>query len=145
VWFLALLLSCGGPADPCASREDDADCDGVPDGRDVCPSSRRADLADAAGCTETQSAGCAVEALSPVDGAVTEGTTLFQWSGDCDVYLLQLADDARFPAAATRTASRTQGTEAAVTGTERYWRVVGGKAGASAGASTTPRELEWAR
>ncbi len=145
MWILAFLLSCGGPVDPCASRADDADCDGVPDANDLCAGSRGGDPTDGAGCTETQAAGCAVEAVSPTDGAVVDGQTLFQWSGNCDVYLLQFADDERFPPAATRTATRTQGTEAAESASERFWRVVGAKSGSSAGSYTVPRELEWSR
>lgn len=140
-----VLFACrdSGPPEFCEARTGDADCDGVPEDRDQCPDSVMGELTDPVGCTATQSAGCQVRAIYPLEREVVRGSTLFSWDGDCDVYLLQFADDDRFPPAATRTAVRTTGTEATTAGDERFWRVVGGLVGGSAGAATPAREVEW--
>ncbi|MCB9792483.1 MAG: hypothetical protein H6741_07110 [Alphaproteobacteria bacterium] len=138
---LLLLSACSG--DPCASREDDRDCDGVPDALDRCESTPQGALSDRQGCSEAQAAGCAVLLQGPDDGARVKGEATVRWSGDCEVYLVQLSDDEAFPAGATRTAARTTAFEARVRGEERYWRVVGGLEGRSAGAATPPRRIRW--
>lgn len=143
VLTLLLLASggCGG-RDVCAERADDGDCDGVPDGWDRCLQSPEG-LVDREGCAPEEAAGCAVLLREPADGARVQAPARLQWTGTCEVYLVQLSDDPGFPAAATRTAARTGGLEAEVAGTERYWRVQGGLRGRSAGASTPGRRLRW--
>ncbi len=143
--LLVLLLSgCASDVpDWCAGRADDGDCDGVPDIADQCPASPVGELTNRQGCTEAEAAGCSVRLLSPDDRERAHGATLFRWEGDCDVYLLQFAEDPAFPAGATRTALRTTATEAAVEASEPYWRVVGGLHGVSTGAATPPREVRW--
>jgi hypothetical protein len=71
-----------------------------------------------------------------------EAPARFRWSGDCEVYLLQFSDDPEFPAGATRTAVRTDVQEVTASGTESYWRVVGGMSGSSSGAHTPVREVK---
>ena len=141
---LLALLSCGENDDPCLERADDADCDGVPNAVDECPDSPRGQTKDAVGCSEGQTAGCRVTVVAPGDEAVVSGEVLFRWAGNCDVYLLQFANDVSFPEAATRTAVRTTATEATATGDERFVRVVGGVLGGSSQAASDVRELEWA-
>jgi hypothetical protein len=108
---------------------------------DHCPSSLYAPT-DAVGCTEDQAAGCTVAIVQPEPGFVTEGETLFTWTGTCDVYLIQFAYDPSFPPGLTRSV-RTTVTEVALPGDERYWRVVGGKTGGSTGVATPAREINW--
>lgn len=139
---LSYLVACGDPLPAyCRGRVDDADCDGVPDGVDLCPGSDAGALHDAAGCTEAQAAGCTVELSTPEDGAALQGETRFAWLGTCDAYALQFADDPSFPPGATRTAANTEATEVIASGRERYWRVVGGQHGASMGYAAPPRLL----
>lgn len=141
--LLWMLLACRPETAPeyCLERADDADCDGVPDGIDHCPATELEALTDRAGCSERQAAGCMVTPAFPADRAKWSEDLHFRWSGDCDVYLLQLSDDPDFPPGATRTALRTTAQEARVTGTERYWRVVGADDGHSVGWTTDVREL----
>ena len=141
--LILLILVLGACSrDVCADRADDGDCDGVPDAWDRCLQSE-AGLVDRVGCTEGQAAGCHVLASSPEDGERVDGSARLRWSGDCEVYLVQLSDDPAFPPAATRTVARTRDLEATVAGEERYWRVQGGLSGSPAGASTEPRQLRW--
>lgn len=143
LWLLALSLACsGGDLDWCADRSDDADCDGVPDASDLCPSSATNQPTDRLGCSPTQAAGCSVRALAPADGDAGEGQVLFRWESDCDVALLQFSDDPDFPAGATTTAVRTEATEVAAEPQGAYWRVQAGLAGSSTGAVTPPRSLQ---
>jgi len=83
-----------------------------------------------------------VRPIEPEDGARLKAPARFRWTGDCDVWLLQFSDDPDFPAGATRTVVRTEASEVTAEGTEKYWRVVGGREGSSAGASTPPREVK---
>ncbi|MCB9793754.1 MAG: hypothetical protein H6741_13630 [Alphaproteobacteria bacterium] len=139
--LLTLLAACSG--DPCKDREDDLDCDGVPDALDRCAETPEGVRSDRLGCSETQAAGCAVLLAGPEDGARVEGPVSLRWSGSCEVYLVQLSDDPSFPAGATRTAARTEASEALVSGEERYWRVVGGLRGRSSGAESEARRIRW--
>ncbi len=147
--LLPILLICGeagcGNRQPdwCRDRADDADCDGVPDSSDRCVETPDGASTDRVGCSQNQAAGCAVEAIEPKTREKLEGDARFRWSGDCDVYLLQLSDDPAFPAGATRTALRTEASEVSASGDETWWRVVGGLDGASAGYSTPAREIRW--
>jgi hypothetical protein len=141
--FALVLISCTRGQEPCADRVDDDDCDGVPDAQDLCADSEAGSVKDGAGCSEAQTAGCKVALLAPEPHAVVQGEVLFRWEGDCDVYLLELANDERFPPATTRTVARTEGLEAAARGDERFFRVVGGRSGVSSGAVSEIRELEW--
>ncbi len=138
-----LLLACSpDPPEYCVDRADDADCDGVPDAWDQCNNTAWGDPADRVGCSEGQAAGCSVRLVEPDDGARLEAPARFRWSGDCEVYLLQFSDDPEFPAGATRTAVRTDVQEVTASGTESYWRVVGGMSGSSSGAHTPVREVK---
>ena len=138
-----LLAACanGGQPKYCEGRADDPDCDGVPDALDRCAGTAFAVRTDPLGCAENQSANCSVALVTPEPGARAEGA--FRWTGDCDVYLLQFSDDEAFPAARTRTGARTIGLAVSATGTEKYWRVLGGQSGNSAGYATPPRDLKW--
>lgn len=136
---LLALIACSGSDGKC--RGDDVDCDGVPDLADHCPDSDPKALHDAAGCTEAQAAGCTVELLAPADRASVVGQTRFAWNGTCEEYLLQFSNDPAFPAGASRTAARTEGTEVIAGGRERYWRVVGGLHGSSNGFAAGPRAI----
>lgn len=142
--ILALVVACReGPSSVCADRVDDADCDGVPDPGDRCPRTGSGELTDRLGCSETEAAGCTVRLVSPGAGERVSAPTQFRWEGTCEVYLLQLSDDPAFPPAGTRTALRTEGLAAVADGTERYWRVVGGLRGSSAGAASPGWEVRW--
>jgi hypothetical protein len=142
--LLLWLLACG-PARTCPAG--DQDCDGVPDEADLCAGSNEdqaiAEPTDAAGCTDDQIARCTVALDSPGPDASAAGSTAFAWHGTCDVYLLQFSDDATFPAGRTRTEIRTTKQTWVATGTERWWRVVGGRMGSSHGFTTEPREIRW--
>jgi len=141
--LLVLGLSCsGGDPDWCASRTDDADCDGVPDASDRCPNSASEQPTDRLGCSPSQAAGCSVRALAPDDGQARDETVLFRWETDCDVTLLQFSDDPDFPAGATTTAVRTQATEVAVAPSGTWWRLQAGLTGSSTGAITPARSVE---
>lgn len=139
-----LLAACGGETTPeyCLDRADDPDCDGVPEVWDRCPGTAVGDPADRLGCSEGQVAGCSVRLVEPDDGARLTAPARFRWSGDCDVWLLQFSDDPDFPAGATRTAVRTDASQADASGDEKYWRVVGGVDGVSAGAYSPHREVK---
>lgn len=139
-----LLTGCADNSLPeyCEGRSDDPDCDGVPDEWDQCPNSAIGDPTDRLGCSEGQAARCSVQLIEPEDNKRLDSPARFRWSGDCDVYLLQFSDDPDFPAGATRTALRTAASEVVVEGTEQYWRVVGGRDGSSAGATTPVREVK---
>lgn len=140
--ILAAFVGCGGGESAwCTTRSDDSDCDGVPDGWDRCDETPMGARTDSRGCAEAQVAGCSVQALSPESGARLSGPARFRWSGTCDMWLLQFSDDPSFPAGATRTAVRTDVQQADATGTERYWRVVGGMHGVSAGATSSVQEV----
>ena len=144
VLLFCILAACrDAPPAYCRDRQDDADCDGVPDAQDRCAESPYDTFTDRLGCTENQAAGCAVSAIRPGDGDRADAEQFFRWSGDCDVYLLQMADDPDFPSGVTRTVVRTEGREVAATGTERYWRIVGAMNGGSAGYSTPARKIKW--
>lgn len=139
---LLLLLACTPEVpDWCRGREGDADCDGVTEAYDLCPETEIGAFTDRVGCSERQTAGCAVVPVSPADDA--KAPTSFRWSGDCDAYLLQFSDDPSFPPGATRTAVNTPDQAAVATGTERWWRVVGGRRGGSTGYATDPRRVNW--
>jgi hypothetical protein len=137
--ILLWLFACVPAGRTCA---DDGDCDGVPDVADRCARSSD-EPTDAAGCTDDQMAGCAVELDAPAHHANVRGATTFAWRGTCDVYLLQFSHDAAFPAGATRTEARTAEPAFTTVSAERYWRVVGGRAGRSRGFTTEPREIRW--
>lgn len=138
-----LLLACGkgGPPDWCEGRADDPDCDGVATELDRCPDTELGAFTDRVGCSENQAAACSVSLSTPEDGAKATGA--FRWSGTCDVYLLQFSEDPDFPPARTRTAARTTGQAVSATGTEKYWRVQGGRTGNSSGFSTPARTVKW--
>jgi hypothetical protein len=138
---ILLLSACHGEPAWCRDRADDADCDGVPDAQDRCAETEAASLTDRVGCSENQAAGCTVALASPEDGA--SEVTAFRWTGTCDVYLLQFSDDPAFPPGSTRTAARSTALAVSASGTEKYWRVQGGRTGSSSGYSTAPRELGW--
>ncbi len=140
---LGLLTACSGEdPDWCAEREDDGDCDGVPDASDRCPNSATDQYTDRLGCTPTQASGCSIRALAPADGASSEGEILFRWETDCDITLLQFSDDPGFPSGATTTRIRTTATEYATEPGGLYWRLEAGLNGSSAGATTPPRALQ---
>jgi len=137
------LMGCGDSLpEYCEARADDPDCDGVPDAWDQCPNSPIGDPTDRLGCSEGQAARCSVRPVEPDDNARLEAPARFRWTGDCDVWLLQFSDDPEFPAGATRTALHTEASEVTASGTEEYWRVVGGRDGSSAGATTPPRKVK---
>lgn len=138
-----LLLACRSDSGPayCVDRVDDADCDGVPDGLDLCAATPAGVLTDRVGCSENQASGCMVTLVSPKDREKRQGDQTFRWSGDCDVYLLQVSDDPAFPAGRTRTLVRTSAQEVTATADARYWRVVGADDGYSVGWTTEPWEL----
>jgi len=140
--ILALWFSCA-PAQPewCEGRQGDPDCDGVVEASDLCPDTEIGVLTDRVGCSERQTAGCAVVLASPADK--TRAPEVFRWTGDCDAYLLQFSNDPTFPPGATRTAVNTPDQAVSATGTERWWRVVGGVRGGSTGFATDPREVNW--
>lgn len=140
--LLLLLTACSHGVD-CADRADDIDCDGVPDDADRCADTPADTFADRQGCSENQAAGCVVLPESPEDGARFSGPATFTWSDTCDVVLIQLSDDASFPPASTRTAVRSRDERAELEGSERYWRLVGGLEGRSAGYATEPRRIRW--
>lgn len=141
--LLAALVGCSQIPPYCKDRADDVDCDGIPDANDRCADSPLESPTDRLGCTENQAAGCSVSLVRPDDRENVKGEVAFRWTGDCDTYLLQFAEDPAFPAAATRTAIRTEAREVMATGSERYWRVVGGRTGSSAGFSTPARRIKW--
>jgi len=104
-----LLFACCGackeeepPVDDDTQAEpslyDDADGDGVPDLRDLCADTAAGVEHDARGCSSEQASGCAVELLSPADGAAlgTASITL-EFDGDCDGYRLYASTSAAFP------------------------------------------------
>jgi len=142
--LLSLFLTGCGDSIPeyCEARADDPDCDGVPDAWDQCPNTLIGDATNRLGCSEGQAARCSVRPVEPEDRARLKAPARFRWTGDCDVWMLQLSDDPDFPAGATRTAIRTSASEVLITGEEKYWRVVGGREGSSAAASTPPREVK---
>jgi hypothetical protein len=143
--LLLWLLACAPAGRTCPAG--DADCDGVPDAADRCPGSNAeqaiAEPTDAAGCTDDQMARCTVALDQPLHSASASGSATFAWHGTCDVYLLQFSDEPTFPAGRTRTEIRTAQRAWAGAGTERWWRVVGGRTGSSRGFTSEPREIHW--
>ena len=131
----------------CVSRTNDMDCDGVEDTVDMCQGTAFNRLTNATGCSSEQLAKCSIQLVSPSSSRSEQLSkdeeTSFRWDGTCDVYHLQFSNDATFPAAGTRTGSRTSENEAAVIVTEAYWRVWGGMTGNSHGTQTPARELSW--
>jgi hypothetical protein len=142
--LLLWLLACA-PARTCPAG--DEDCDGVPDEADRCAGSNDdqalAEPTDAAGCTDDQMARCTVALDAPLPNGRVAGSATFEWHGTCDVYLLQFSDDENFAAGRTHTEIRTTKQTWVATGTERWWRVVGGRTGSSHGFTTEPREIRW--
>lgn len=114
--LLAVTLFCGAvgckdddtstePADDDTTAEpetppyDDADGDGVPDLRDLCPETAAGSLHDARGCSSSQVSGCSVTLEAPEDGATISATTVtFRFAGDCEGYRLYASDSMAFPA-----------------------------------------------
>ncbi len=138
-----LLAACGGEVSPeyCQGRADDPDCDGVPEDWDRCPETALGEATDRLGCSERQVAGCSVALLEPDDGARLSAPARFRWNGDCDIWLLQFSDDPSFPAGATRTAARTEAHQVDASGSETYWRVLGGMSGTSSGVASESRAI----
>ena len=137
--LLSMLMSCA--SEPCSERTGDADCDGVPDASDACVETEPGALTDRRGCSGAQAAGCSVELTFPEDGARSPES--FGWTGDCEVYVLQVSDHEDFPAGTTRSAWRGAAREVSLPlPEERYWRVVGGNEGVSASFETPPRRLK---
>jgi hypothetical protein len=137
------LISCSiGDPNWCADRDDDADCDGVPDAMDQCANSAADQPTDRSGCTATQAEGCGVRALAPLDGEKRLDDMVFRWETDCDVTLLQFSDDPDFPAGATTTIAKTTATEIAAQPAGEWWRLQSGLNGSSGGAVTPPRSLQ---
>jgi hypothetical protein len=148
-FVVAFAAACGAPVeglpDYCADRADDVDCDGVPDSRDQCPGTEIGALKDARGCTENQRAGCGVLLKTPLEDEKLDRdlSVAFRWSGDCDVYLVQVSNDPEVAPAATRTVARVPELQATADVEEAYWRVVGAREDKSAGYATPARRLSW--
>lgn len=147
VW-LALMSGCApGLPEFCADRDDDGDCDGVPDLYDQCPGTDFETLTDARGCSASERAGCSATLKTPVEREKLDPTrqVVFRWSGDCDLYLVQLSTTPAFLPGDTFTAARVVELQAQtdVRDDMPYWRVVGGLEGREAGYSTPAREIRW--
>jgi hypothetical protein len=143
-----LGVACGSPdglPEYCAERADDGDCDGTPDSLDQCPGSELEQLTDARGCTSNQRAGCSVVLKTPTEGERldAEREVVYRWTGDCDIYLVQLSNDPSFPPGATSTVARAVELQAEADGGGAYWRVVGGLYGRPDGYATPAREVRW--
>lgn len=141
--LLLVLLSCGDASspmapDPCPGRADDADCDGVPDGRDLCPASPTG-FTDAAGCAEAQEAGCRVGELrlSPLG----EGRWRLLWEGDCAAWVVQSSPDAAFLPGRSRMITRTSLGMAEVALPPGWVRVLGGQEGNARAAASAPQAV----
>ena len=145
LFAMLTVIGCNGQnqtPDWCADRADDSDCDGVPTDWDQCPETVNGAPTDRLGCSEAQAAGCGVSLVEPDNKARLTAPARFRWSGDCDVWLLQMSNDPTFPAGATQTVVRTTDSEVLAEGSLDYWRVVGGKTGVSSGVESEVREVK---
>jgi len=76
----------------------DADGDGVPDLRDLCPDTRAGVKHDPRGCSSMQASGCSITVEGPDDGAaVSDGAFIVAFDGDCEGYRLYASDSPAFP------------------------------------------------
>jgi hypothetical protein len=76
----------------------DADGDGVPDLRDLCPDTRAGVDHDPRGCSSMQASGCSIAIEAPADGeAISGGSVTFDFDGDCEGYRLYASDSEAFP------------------------------------------------
>ncbi len=77
---------------------DDADADGVPDVRDLCPDTDAGERTDPRGCSARQSSACGVSLTSPGDGdAFPSGSVTFAFEGDCEGYRIYVSGAAELP------------------------------------------------
>ena len=110
IWMLCTLLLASGfackeeeqPADDDTGIEPplyaDADADGVPDPRDLCPDTAAGVEHDARGCSSEQASGCSVELLAPPsDAALGSSSVTFEFDGDCEGYRLYASTSPAFP------------------------------------------------